>query len=273
MTSDGGEDERGRLSRRRVLGQLGAGLGLVWVVPTVATLPAAAETSPPFPPVLPMVDEFARPDASGALSFAPTGQVWRNDLGTWGTLGGRAVQTSATYGITTTDTVFDDPAQAYGTIVVDVATVSPGFHVVFRFAAIDSYWRFGSVAGGVYRLRSVRPFGSVPGTGDYGAHLADLTPQDGDRIIIRLLVDDSIDVSVQRPGDLLPTFVVGTGDCFDIGLGRIGFAADGSGADSPSIERIAFYPWPTTPPEVPDSGLPVVGTILPNPACTYPPPP
>lgn len=239
MDATGPSSPHRRLPRRRALAQMGLGLGAAWAAPTLTTRPAAAAGSPLFPPTLPLDDQFAREDAS-SLGSTETGQHWTTHLDSeWGVVSGQAAMTSTGYGIATVNTIVDDPDQAFGYLVVDVSVATGEFWVVFRFSDSVNYWRFGAFAGGEYQLFKIvndSPTGpiTIPGVSNT------VNPLAGDRIIIRLLSDDSIDACVQ-PALGAQVFVTGAGDLFNLGTDGIGFAAQGS-PPTVRFERIQFYP-------------------------------
>lgn len=79
-------------------------------------------------------DTFERPDSTTSLGTAPTGQVWRADIGTWGIQAGQAYAVSgATGDIATVDAGVAD------TTVSSTLTNTSNSGVVFRFVSTNTY--------------------------------------------------------------------------------------------------------------------------------------
>jgi hypothetical protein len=212
---------RDRLTRRRALGRLGAGMAVAWTTPVLLTMHTGAAGTPVDPVVS---DAFDRADTDAGLGLADTGQAWS---GLWGISSGEAYYTLPGYGLATID-----PGVASTFLVATVPVATEEFWLVFRLQDGSNYLRFGfwpvlpSTDFVNYQL--VEVVGGIDGT----RSLTSTPVADGDQIVLRLDPDNRIRACVNG------SLVLDTSSTTLAGETGVGLAAVGS---TVRFDDFAFY--------------------------------
>jgi hypothetical protein len=131
-------------------------------------------------------DDFT--DANGTVLNSPdsgTRYTWNSAFGYWQTQNGRAVQSSAGYGLACIDTTSE-----LANVKVMVPNASSEAWLLFRYSENGDYYAFGRSAGGTYVVEKVV---DSNGTAVAGSQVASLTAQASDVLEVRQFTDGRVE--------------------------------------------------------------------------------